>query len=49
MQANPLLDHYAAQGRWIATYDVPIGANGKVDTPEFKVPCIRVREDVGND
>lgn len=36
--ANPLLDQYAAEGRWIASYDVPIGANGKVDTPEFKVP-----------
>lgn len=35
---NPLLDHYAVQGRWIATYDVPISANGRVDTPEFKVP-----------
>ena len=36
--ANPLLDQCAAEGRWIASYDVPIGANGKVDTPEFKVP-----------
>ncbi len=38
LQVNALLDHYAAQGRWIASYDVPIGANGKVDTPEFKLP-----------
>ncbi len=36
--ANPLLDHAAAAGRWIASYDVPIAANGKVDTPEFKIP-----------
>lgn len=36
--ANPLYDTYAKEGRWIASYDVPIGANGKVDTPEFKVP-----------
>jgi hypothetical protein len=36
--ANPLYDQYAAQGRWIASYDVPISANGLVDTPEFKVP-----------
>lgn len=34
----PLLDHYAAQGRWVASYDVPIGANARVDTPEFKLP-----------
>ena len=38
LMANPLLDHYAARGRWIASYDVPIGAFGRVDTPEFKVP-----------
>ena len=38
LMANPLFDHYAAQGRWIASYDVPLGANGRVDTPEFKVP-----------
>lgn len=36
---NPLFDHYAAEGRWIANYDVPLGAYGRVDTPEFKVPC----------
>ncbi|MDD5677397.1 MAG: glycoside hydrolase family 20 zincin-like fold domain-containing protein [Kiritimatiellae bacterium] len=35
---NPLLDPYAAKGVWIASYDVPIGVNGKVDTPEFKLP-----------
>ena len=35
---NPLLDHYTAQGRWIASYDVPIGAFGNVETPEYKVP-----------
>ena len=48
--ANPLLDHAAAAGRWIASYDVPIGANGKVDTPEFKLPersACRVRDFLG--
>ena len=35
---NPLLDHYAAQGRWIGTYDVPLNVNGNVETPEFKTP-----------
>jgi len=35
---DPLLDYYAVQGRWIGTYDVPINANGKVETPEFKLP-----------
>ncbi|MSS72421.1 MAG: hypothetical protein EXS64_13155 [Candidatus Latescibacteria bacterium] len=34
----PLFDHHAAQGRWIASYDVPVTANARVDTPEFKVP-----------
>lgn len=34
----PLLDQYAAEGRWVASYDVPIGANARVDTPEFKLP-----------
>ena len=38
MFANPLFDDYAANGRWVATYDVPLTANGNVDTPEFKVP-----------
>ena len=50
LMANPLLDHYAAEGRWIASYDVPIAANGKVDTPEFKVPqrsAHRMRDYVG--
>ncbi|MBT5962613.1 MAG: hypothetical protein HOG99_13790 [Gemmatimonadetes bacterium] len=36
--ANPLLDVAASEGRWIASYDVPIGAYGNVDTPETKVP-----------
>lgn len=36
--ANPLLEHYAAQGRWIGTYDVPLNANSKVETPAFKLP-----------
>ena len=36
--ANPLFDYSAAAGRWVASYDVPVAANGKVDTPEFKVP-----------
>jgi len=36
---NPLFDRYAAEGRWVAHYDVPIGAFGRVETPEFKVPC----------
>ena len=35
---NPLFDHYAADGYWVANYDVPIGAYGRVETPEFKVP-----------
>lgn len=35
---NPLFDYYAAQGRWIASYDVPLGAYGRVDTPEYMVP-----------
>jgi hypothetical protein len=36
--ANPLYDRYARQGHWIASYDVPVGVNGDVDTPEFKLP-----------
>ncbi len=50
LTANPLLDHYAAEGRWIASYDVPIAANGRVDTPEFKVPqrsAHRLRDYIG--
>ncbi|MDA0746004.1 MAG: hypothetical protein O2954_05755 [bacterium] len=50
LSANPLFDHHTAQGRWIATYDVPVGANGRVDTPEFKVPqrsAHRIRDYVG--
>ena len=35
---NPLFDYYATQGRWIASYDVPLGAYGRVDTPGYKVP-----------
>jgi hypothetical protein len=35
---NHLIDSAAAAGRWVASYDVPIGAFGNVDTPEFKVP-----------
>jgi hypothetical protein len=47
---NPLLDSHAAQGRWIASYDVPITANARVETPEFMVPessAYRVKEYVG--
>lgn len=50
LAVNPLYDHCAAEGRWIASYDVPIGANGAVDTPEFKVPqrsAHRIRDYVG--
>ena len=35
---NPLFDKYAADGWWVAQYDVPIGAYGRVETPEFKLP-----------
>jgi len=35
---NPLYDAYAAEGRWIGTYDVPLNVNGNVETPEFKLP-----------
>jgi hypothetical protein len=38
LYANPLLDSYAAEGRWVGSYDVPLNANGKVETPEFKLP-----------
>ncbi len=47
---NPLFDHYAEQGRWIGTYDVPLNANGRVETPEFKIPmrsAHRIRDFVG--
>ena len=50
LTANPLLDYHASQGRWIASYDVPINANGRVETPEFKVPqssAHRIRDYVG--
>jgi len=39
LYVNALLDSYASAGRWIATYDVPLGAYGRVDTPEYKAPC----------
>jgi len=35
---NPLFDSYAAEGRWISSYDAPVSVNGLVETPEFKVP-----------
>ncbi|OGG56095.1 MAG: hypothetical protein A3F84_01400 [Candidatus Handelsmanbacteria bacterium RIFCSPLOWO2_12_FULL_64_10] len=47
----PLFDRCAAQGRWIASYDVPLTANARVDTPEFKLPersAHRVRDYVGH-
>ena len=47
--ANPLLDRSAAKGRWIASYDVPISAFGRVDTPEYKLPersAHRIRDHV---
>ena len=50
LMANPLMDACAAEGRWVASYDVPLGANGRVDTPEFKVPhrsAHRIRDYVG--
>ena len=50
LTANPLLDYHASQGRWIASYDVPVNANGRVETPEFKVPqssAHRIRDYVG--
>ncbi|MBM3264488.1 MAG: hypothetical protein FJY97_13820 [candidate division Zixibacteria bacterium] len=50
LRVNPLLDYEAARGRWIASYDIPISANGRVDTPEFKVPhrsAHRIRDYVG--
>ncbi len=48
--ANPLLDRCAEEGRWIASYDVPLGVYGRVDTPEFKLPhhsAHRIRDFVG--
>ena len=50
LYVNPLFDRYADEGRWLAQYDVPINANGRVETPEFKVPCSsahRVKDYVG--
>ena len=38
LNANPLLDHYAARGRWLVSYDVPLTVNACVETPEFKLP-----------
>lgn len=35
---NPLYDHYAAQGRRILTVDIPVTANGRLETPEMKLP-----------
>lgn len=35
---NPLLDTYGEKGRWLGTYDIPLNANGKVETPHFKLP-----------
>ncbi len=35
---NSLFDSYASEGWWVANYDVPIGAYGRVETPEFKIP-----------
>jgi hypothetical protein len=48
--ANALIDEAATGGRWVASYDVPIGAYGNVDTPEFKVPQFsaqRIQDFVG--
>ena len=36
--SNALLDGAAAEGRWVGSYDVPLTANGKVETPLFKLP-----------
>ena len=47
---DALFDSYADDGYWVASYDVPLGAYGRVDTPEFKVPCSsahRIRDYVG--
>ncbi len=47
---NPLLDQYALEGRWIGSYDVPITANARVETPEFMVPessAHRIKDYVG--
>jgi hypothetical protein len=38
LMANPLMDHHASQGRWLASYDVPLTVNACVETPEFKLP-----------
>lgn len=35
---NPRFDAAAVAGRWVSSYDVPVPANGAVETPEFKVP-----------
>lgn len=35
---NPLLEEHAKQGRWIASYDVPVGAFVQVETPDVKLP-----------
>ncbi|MCE5308220.1 MAG: hypothetical protein LLG20_11325 [Acidobacteriales bacterium] len=47
---NPLLDQYAIEGRWIGSYDVPVTANDRVETPEFMVPessAHRIKDYVG--
>ena len=44
---NERIDPLAAKGLWAATFDVPITANGKVETPEFKLPgscACRIRD-----
>jgi hypothetical protein len=35
---SDVIDPCAAKGLWAATYDVPVTANGKVDTPEINLP-----------
>jgi hypothetical protein len=50
LYVDALFDRCAAEGRWVASYDVPLGAYGRVDTPEYKVPCScahRIRDYVG--
>jgi hypothetical protein len=39
LYVDALFDRAAAEGRWVASYDVPLGSYGRVDTPEFKIPC----------
>ncbi len=35
---SPMLEAHARNGRWIATYDVPVGAFVQVETPDMKLP-----------